>query len=130
MLRSILIPMVLLISFPVFGLEVQVNVKGLASDLEENVLVYLSVEQERSRKSLNEARLRLLHNKAENEIRQALQPYGYFQPSISSSLTKQDHGFVATYEVQPGAPMKIVEIDFQVVGDGSQDLTITGRRQY
>ncbi|MES9942162.1 MAG: autotransporter assembly complex family protein [Candidatus Thiodiazotropha sp. 6PLUC2] len=125
MLRSILIPMVLLISFPVFGLEVQVNVKGLASDLEENVLVYLSVEQERSRKSLNEARLRLLHNKAENEIRQALQPYGYFQPSISSSLTKQDHGFVATYEVQPGAPMKIVEIDFQVFGEGSQDLKIT-----
>lgn len=125
MLRSILILMVLLVSLPVFGLDVQVNVNGLESDIEENVLVYLSVEQERSRKSLNEARLRLLHNKAEKEIRQAMQPFGYFEPSITTTLTKQEQGFVATYDVQPGVPVKIAEVDFQVVGEGSQDSRIT-----
>lgn len=107
--------------FTVYGLNVTVKVNGLTSDLKDNVLAYLSVEQERSRETLNEARLRLLHNKAENEIAKALQPFGYFNPSISSTFEKSEQAFVVTYTIQTGAPVKIVEVDFQIIGEGRDD---------
>ena len=124
MRQFILILMVLSVSFPVLALDIAVKVNGLDSELEDNVLIYLSVEQEKSRKTLNEARLRLLHGRAEKEIGEALRPFGYFNPILTSSLEKTDWGFIATYNVQPGDPVKIVDVDFQVTGEGREDARI------
>ncbi|MCU7856202.1 MAG: autotransporter assembly complex protein TamA [Candidatus Thiodiazotropha sp. (ex Lucinoma borealis)] len=111
----------LLIPFSVQGLEVIVKVEGLESRLEDNVLAYLSVEREKKRDALNEARLRLLHDKAEEEIHTALQPFGYFKPTITSSIIHTEQGFKLSYHVQPGTPVKLAEVDFQILGEGADD---------
>ncbi|MCU7948103.1 MAG: autotransporter assembly complex protein TamA [Candidatus Thiodiazotropha sp. (ex Cardiolucina cf. quadrata)] len=111
----------LLIPFSVQGLEVIVKVEGLESRLEDNVLAYLSVEREKKRDALNEARLRLLHDKAEGEIHTALQPFGYFKPTITSSIIHTEQGFKLSYQVQPGTPVKLAEVDFQILGEGADD---------
>ncbi|MEW8624593.1 MAG: autotransporter assembly complex family protein [Candidatus Thiodiazotropha sp.] len=121
MRNSIFILVLLLIPVNLYGLEVAVSVKGLESQLRDNVLVYLSIEQEKSRASLNESRLRLLHDKAEGEIREALKPFGYFKPNIISKLEQREERFYATYTVQPGPAVKITEVDFRVSGEGSED---------
>ncbi|MEJ2610345.1 MAG: autotransporter assembly complex protein TamA [Candidatus Thiodiazotropha sp.] len=124
MRRFILILVCVLASQPIFGLNVTVNVKGLKSQLKDNVLAYLSIEQEKTHKSLNEARLHFLNDKAEEEIRKALQPFGYFKPVINGVLQKTKRGFVATYDIQSGPPIRIKEIDFQVNGEGRSDPRI------
>ncbi|MCG8042704.1 MAG: outer membrane protein assembly factor, partial [Candidatus Thiodiazotropha endolucinida] len=101
------------------------TVKGLESQLRDNVLVYLSIEQEKSRSSLTQARLRLLHDKAESEIREALKPFGFFKPSIISKLEQQEQRFQATYSIDSGPAVKIVEVDFRVSGEGSEDPRVS-----
>jgi translocation and assembly module TamA len=125
MRQFILILAWLLVPVPAFGLNVTVKVDGLASQLKDNVLAYLSVEQEKSRKTLNEARLRLLHDRAEQEIRDALQPFGYFKPLITGTLEQTEQGYLLTYKIQPGPPMRIIEVDFQVMGEGAENPKIS-----
>jgi translocation and assembly module TamA len=124
---SIFILVLLLIPVRLYGLEVSVRVKGLETQLKDNVLVYLSIEREKSRSTLSESRLRLLHDKAEAEIQQALKPFGYFKPSIDSTLEQKDKTFYATYRVQPGPTVKISEVDFQVIGEGREDSRVNKR---
>ncbi|RLW71816.1 MAG: hypothetical protein B6D71_00170 [gamma proteobacterium symbiont of Stewartia floridana] len=125
MRNSIYILVLLLIPVNLYGLEVSVTVKGLESQLRDNVLVYLSIEQEKSRSSLTQARLRLLHDKAESEIREALKPFGFFKPSIISKLEQQEQRFQATYSIDSGPAVKIVEVDYRVSGEGSEDPRVS-----
>lgn len=115
----------LLLPVSAFALEVKVEIQGLNRELESNARAFLSIEQEKGRAGLTESRLRLLHDKAPDEIRQALQPFGYFDAKIVSALRKADNGFTAQYKVEPGPPVKLNEVDYQVIGEGADDDKLT-----
>jgi translocation and assembly module TamA len=117
----------LLCPLPLYALDLVVKVDGLEKKLEHNVLAYLSVEQERQRESLNEARLRLLHDKAEEEIKAALRPFGYFKPTVTASMSKTEEGFSVSYKVNPGAAVKFSDVDFKLFGEGADDPQLKKR---
>ncbi|MEW8027887.1 MAG: autotransporter assembly complex family protein [Candidatus Thiodiazotropha sp.] len=106
---------------PLYALDVVIKVDGLEAKLKENVLAYLSVERERQRESLNVSRLRLLHDKAEAEIKAALRPFGFFRPVVTGSMVGSEQGFTLSYHVEPGPPVKLRDVDFRLVGDGADD---------
>ncbi len=101
--------------------KVQVQVQGLDKELETNVLAFLSIEREKEREGLTESRLRLLHADAQDEIRKALQPFGYFKPVIKGQLKQGEKGYLASYQVDAGPPILLSEVDVQVLGDGADD---------
>jgi translocation and assembly module TamA len=117
----------LMCSLPLYALDLDIEVDGLEKKLKQNVLAYLSVERERQRESLNPARLRLLHNKAEEEIRAALRPFGYFKPKIIPSMVESEQGFKLTYQVDPGPGVKLSGVDFKVYGEGADDPQLKKR---
>ncbi|MES9972198.1 MAG: autotransporter assembly complex family protein [Candidatus Thiodiazotropha sp.] len=117
----------LICPLPLYALDVAIKVDGLDAKLKENVLAYLSVERERERESMNEARLRLLHDKAEDEIQAALRPFGYFRPTVNSSILRTDQGFSLSYVIEPGPPVKLAEVDFQLLGEGAEDPELVKR---
>ncbi|MEW7992103.1 MAG: autotransporter assembly complex family protein [Candidatus Thiodiazotropha sp.] len=127
MRRLILILIWVLCPLPLHALDVVVKVDGLKKKLEENVLAYLSVARERQRESLNAARLRLLHDKAEAEIGAALRPFGYFKPGVNGSLVRTDQGFLLSYQVEPGPPLKLSAVDFSLLGEGADDPQLVKR---
>jgi len=101
---------------------VTVIIEGLDDDiLRDNVLAYLDINRLTDQPAPEEIRLNWLHKKAENQIRQALQPFGYFEPVIDASLTRTDQGWEARYRIQPGRPLRITVLDVQVLGEGAQD---------
>jgi hypothetical protein len=62
--------------------SVEVEVRGLAEDLEKNVLAYLSIadlgkEGAEASQPVTESNVRRLHGAARTEIERALQPFGY-----------------------------------------------------
>jgi translocation and assembly module TamA len=67
------------------------------------------------------SRLRWLHNKAEDDIRQALKPFGYYQPSVESTLEQTKEGWRAHYRIDVGPPIRIARLDVRVLGEGEQD---------
>ena len=86
-IRYILLTIIICASQFVFaGTSITVEVNGIEGDLKDNVLATLSIEQQKDHPDLNEGRISRLHIKAINEIKNALQPFGYYQPDINCSL--------------------------------------------
>jgi translocation and assembly module TamA len=103
------------------GLAVNVEIAGVSDALLHNVRAYLSIEQQKNDPDLNENQLQRLHHRAGDEIAKALQPFGYYQPRITSNLRIVDGKWLASYNIDPGPPVHITAVDIRVEGDGAND---------
>jgi translocation and assembly module TamA len=97
---------------------VSVEVLGIEGALEKNVRAMLSINQKDRRKNATEAELRHLHSRAEEEIRRALQPFGYYRPFLRSELLTGER-WTARYEVETGPPVVIDSLVIQLAGEGA-----------
>ena len=101
---------------------VNVLIEGLDAQLEANVRLFLSMEQQKGHPLLSEGRIRRLHNKAPQEIAAALQPYGYYRPEITSSLNQLESGeWQARYVIDPGPGIPIAEFNLTINGEIRDD---------
>jgi translocation and assembly module TamA len=101
---------------------VNVDIEGINSELETNVRLFLSLEQQKEHPLMSDSRIRRLHQNAKSEIEAALQPYGYYQPEITSTLTEQEaHNWLASYVIDPGPGLPIAEFNLNVSGAANED---------
>ncbi|MBT8435891.1 MAG: autotransporter assembly complex protein TamA [Gammaproteobacteria bacterium] len=101
---------------------VNVAISGIDEILEANVRLYLSIEQQKNHPLISDGRLRRLHKKADAEISAALQPFGYYRSTISSSLEKSESGeWQASYNIDPGPALRIAEFNFAISEEMGQD---------
>jgi len=110
-----------LITFRVSAEPLQVKITGVSGDILGNVVALLSIERERSEPLLNDVRMRRLFDRGKQEISQALQPFGYFNPVVRSQLRQQDHSWIAEYDINPGNPALLDSVDVQLLGPGHDD---------
>jgi translocation and assembly module TamA len=68
--------------------------------------------------------IRGLHRRAADEIRAALQPYGYYAPAISSTLQQQGEHWIARYAIDPGVPVIVRSVDIAIAGEGGEEPDI------
>lgn len=111
-----------LVSQSGFALSVAIDVSGLERAEKDNVMAFLSVERERKRPELTEARLRYLHRRAEGEIEQALVPFGFYQPQVESRFELVEDQYRLTYQITPGQRMTYHQIDVRIQGEGEREL--------
>ena len=103
------------------ALAVHVEIAGVTGALLNNVRAYLSIEQQKADPALTETQLQRLHQRAAEEITKALQPFGYYNPQIHSSLRFADGTWLAHYDIDPGPPVHVTSVDIQVQGAGAKD---------
>ena len=103
------------------ALNLDVRIEGVKGELLDNVKAYLTVEQQRADPALDEGRLRRYHQKATKEIAEALAPFGYYQSKTSASLSEKDGQWTARYEIEPGPPVRVTEVNITLEGGGEQD---------
>ena len=106
---------------------IEVVVEGVEEPLRTNVFLFLSVEQQKNLPEMAETRIRLLHARAPGEIRAALQPFGYYQPHIDSTLIQDETHWIATYVIALGEPVRIGEMDVRIEGDAAADTEFQKR---
>ena len=109
-------------------LVLTVNVQGIEGELKENVEAFLqiiqladSLQNDSEQSWPSESRLRWLHAQAEQDIQEALQPFGYYRPTIESQLESIPEGWLAAYTIDPGPAIKVAELDVRVTGAGAND---------
>lgn len=102
--------------------KLKVIVQGVSGELLENINAYLSMRTLEAEGVRGKARLRWLHGKAEAQIREALIPLGYYRPSVKKALERTGQGWLASYQVKPGEPVRVRRMDIRISGAGSQDL--------
>ena len=99
--------------------SVVVEIEGVTDALLENVRNTLSIVQYKDDANLSRPWVQRLHGKAEEEIRSALKPYGYYRPTVEKTLSRRDDGWTATYRIDPGVPVPIRSADVQLFGAGA-----------
>ncbi len=102
-----------------------VKVDGVSQQQEQNVRGFLSIQQLHNKIVVSRVRLRYLHNKAETEIGQALQPFGLYRPLTKATLTESEQGWLAHYQIDPGPVLLVGGLDIQLQGDALQDEAFT-----
>ena len=96
---------------------IHVEIEGIDKLLETNVRLFLSIEQQKDHALMNAGRMRRLHQKATQEIMAALQPYGFYRPEITASLTEvETNEWRARYDIDKGPGLPIAEIDLNITG--------------
>jgi len=104
-------------------LEYQVH--GIEDPLLKNVSSRLKAAQLRYRKKLTEADIHRLFKQAPENIRLALQPYGYFHSRIDANLVQQsDELWVANFAIDKGRPVVITHVNLNLTGHGEKDVII------
>ena len=103
-----------------------VLVRGVEGDERANVLASLSVRRlpEKDRANLSEGRLSYLLRVADEEVREALQPYGYYDATVESNVTRGARGITVTFTVSPGQPVRVNATDIRMEGPARRDAVI------
>ncbi len=114
--KNIFLLFIYIFTTPLFAdVTVSVDIQGVNPEIEKNIRLYLSIVQQNKVTTTSPTRLHLLHRIATQEIRKAIQPYGYYQASIESSLSKdQENNWLARYKITLGAPVIISTYDFKM----------------
>lgn len=110
---------------------VRVEIRGLGGGELDNVKARLSLRTraEVEKDALDETQIRRLHRRAEAEIREALQPYGYYNVKIESRLEPRGEDWTAHYDIERGPPTKVAVIDAGFDGAGAEFEPLTQRLQ-
>src|SRR3954471_12156084 len=80
---------------------IEVKVEGIEGDIQKNVLAYLSFERYKESKELTSDFMERLQERAEREVRGALRPFGYYEPTVTSQVKADgDDKYVVTIKVE------------------------------
>ena len=100
---------------------VRVEVSGVDSEIEANIRATLDLLRHGGREDLSDAAVRRLYTRARRQIREAMQPYGYYQPRIEPSLEQRNGDWHARFRIEPGDPVMVTEVDTRILGEGGSD---------
>ena len=105
------------------GTITRVEIRGLEDReaMEHNVRLALGVNDEIG-KVQGESRLEFLLLNTEREARRALEPFGYYSPTITvDSPRDAADNIVVTVNVDPGEPVRVRQSQVEILGPGGED---------
>ncbi len=108
----------------------EVRIEGLDEAMTTNVRIALSLDDAKG-KPVSAARLDYLLQVAEDETREALEPFGYYAPQIEIRETPtlqgaddtlpEDAEILVRISVRPGEPVRVRNARVAIEGDGADD---------
>ena len=97
-----------------------ITIRGLDGEMEENVRVSLSLADVRG-EDISFRRLRYMLGAAEDETREALEPFGYYSPEIQVEQSRGNGQVEVTITVDAGEPVRVRNADVAIIGAGNRD---------
>ena len=101
----------------------RVEIVGLDDDpaMEQNIRLSLGLNDVLG-KVQGESRLELLLLNAESEARRALEPFGYYSPTITVDAPRDaEDRIVVTVRVEKGEPVRVRDFQVEIAGPGGED---------
>lgn len=109
-----------LVSLPAHG---TVDFQGLSRDTEKIVRATVPLVDEPC--TARDARVRRLYRRADKEIRQALEVYGYYAPTIDKVLESKAGCWHARFRIDEGSRVSLRTVSIGVSGAGQSDSALT-----
>jgi len=107
--------------------RLEVIIEGIDKELLSNVKNTLSIlreEKETPAQQLTDSLVKRNYSQASEQIKQALRPFGYYQPKIQASLTQKEKQWIARFKITAGAQTQVRDISINVNGPGNSEPEI------
>jgi translocation and assembly module TamA len=108
----------------------QVQVQGLEDEqMRRNVDAALSLQRlnPNRRKAITESRLSYLLRRVPREVRGALEPFGYYDPTVDTQVQRDGDAISVVVSVHPGKPVLVRGRDLSITGAASTDTALMRR---
>lgn len=103
---------------------VDVDIEGLAEEQRDAVLATLQLG-EYEKRDVSAAELRAAYSQADEQVRLALEPFGFYDVQVDKSLTGDTNsGWKARITVQPGEPAIVRRAVVEVAGAGKDQRRV------
>ncbi|HXR52546.1 MAG TPA: BamA/TamA family outer membrane protein [Steroidobacteraceae bacterium] len=126
-MRALLPALLLLLALPCHA-EIRIELKGVEGEVERNVQTFLSVQRYRERKDVDADTVNRLYNRIDGEVRNALRPFGYYEPMIDAKLTQEGSNWHIVINITPGEPVRVRQVSIDIDGPGADDPLFTSIR--
>ena len=103
--------------------DVEIDIHGVSDELRNNVMAYLSLARY-SKRELDPAVVERLRNRIDREVKDALRPFGYYEPSVRAQIApspRRKNLWRAVIDIEPGPPILMAQVDVRVTGPGADD---------
>jgi translocation and assembly module TamA len=101
----------------------RLEISGVDGELERNVRAFVSLDDEPC--DAEDWLIRRRYRALEKQARESLEPFGYYQPSISTQLTTGGNCWQATLEIDPGEPVRYRTVDIVISGEAATDASFS-----
>ena len=115
-LSILLLPLLLLA--PQAHAGVQLAVDGVEDPLKSAVVAGVELSQYANR-GVSDAQIRRLVERAPDQARKALEPYGYYDAAITSAVEQIGKNWRVTLQVKPGEPVRITAVELRLDRDAA-----------
>ena len=119
MLRIALNSLLLAILLSPTMVAAELTITGIDKELERNVRSFATIASEPC--DAEEWIVRRRFRTLESGAQRAIQPFGYYRPTITTNLSRDDKCWRAEINVEPGEPVRLRSIDIRVDGPASED---------
>ncbi|MBL8299733.1 MAG: outer membrane protein assembly factor [Rhodanobacteraceae bacterium] len=99
--------------------KITATLLGVDGDLKIAALAGLDLTQYAGRE-ISSAQARRLYDRAPAQIAKALEPYGYYDASVTGELKETPDGWNAVLAVQPGEAVTVAELDLELQGQARE----------
>jgi translocation and assembly module TamA len=96
-----------------------VNVAGVDGSIAANVLAYLDLDDEPC--DAPRWRVEQQYRAAPARIRDALQAFGYYEPSVAPALDQDEACWHARFEIELGEAVRLRAVDVRLTGEAESD---------
>jgi translocation and assembly module TamA len=104
--------------------RIRIEIEGVDRAIADNIRSYLTLGRYLQRSDLTDPQVRRLADRAVDEATDALRPFGYYEPTVRSRTTRDDENWIVRLFVTPGEPVRVREVDVQLIGPGTDDTTL------
>ncbi|MFM2286914.1 MAG: hypothetical protein RL684_57 [Pseudomonadota bacterium] len=110
---------------------IRVDIEGVDADLRRNVQAMLSLERYKDRERIEPEAVERLYRRVPGEVVDALRPYGYYEPKVTSRLDPEDKGrnWRVHIAIELGEPVLLGEAHVELQGPGADDALFARVKQ-
>jgi len=109
---------------PVGDKRVRLVIRGVSGELKDNVTRALELRALIRKQDATDAQIARLYARAPKQIAAALQPFGFDQPVITSTLKPAGKAIRIVFEINPGQPTRVRELEVLVRGPAQEDRRV------
>lgn len=100
------------------------KLEGLNVSEQKNALARLEIVRNTFPEDMTDVDINELYKLGANEVKKALQPFGYYKSQVEPKLSQHKDNWIATYKIKKGPTLKITSVNISVIGDGANNNNI------